>query len=156
MSVLTPERLSELQNSITEQDRILSAAATHEDVMKLGCDDRKAAMLHMAFNIEIEHHGITAQKQSGRCWLFSALNGLRETAASKMGVETFEFSENYLAFYDKLEKANNWLQMAADTAEEPISSRAVQYLFHGIQDGKGDLIANIGFGGAGGQSSNGE
>jgi bleomycin hydrolase len=135
MSVLTPERLSELQNSITEQDRILSAAATHEDVMKLGCDDRKAAMLHMAFNIEIEHHGITAQKQSGRCWLFSALNGLRETAASKMGVETFEFSENYLAFYDKLEKANNWLQMAADTAEEPISSRAVQYLFHGIQDG---------------------
>ena len=52
-----------------------------------------------------------------------------------MNVDQFEFSENYLAFYDKLEKANNWLNMAMETADEPLSSRQVQYLFRGIGDG---------------------
>lgn len=135
MQVLTKERIQELQKAVTDNDRVLSVAAMHEDIMKLGCDVRKASMLHMAFNVEVPHHGITAQKQSGRCWMFSALNGLRETAAVRLGVETFEFSENYLSFYDKLEKANNWLQEALKKADEPLSSREVQYLFHGIHDG---------------------
>ncbi|MEE8808626.1 MAG: C1 family peptidase [Lactimicrobium sp.] len=135
MEVLTKEKLNMLAKTINEQDHVLSVMAQHEDLMTLSLDQRKSAALHQAFNVEIEHHGITAQKQSGRCWMFSALNNLREITAEKMNVEQFEFSENYLAFYDKLEKANNWLDMAIDTAEQPLSSQAVQYLFKGIGDG---------------------
>ena len=135
MEVLDKEYLEKLSDSLTEQDHVLSVMAGHEDLMTLALDARKSASLHQAFNVEVAHHGITAQKQSGRCWMFSALNYLREITAEKMNVEQFEFSENYLAFYDKLEKANNWLNMAMETADEPLSSRQVQYLFRGIGDG---------------------
>lgn len=57
-----------------------------------------------------EDPGITAQEQSGRCWLFAALNILREKVAEKCHLEQFELSQNYLSFYDKLEKANNFLE----------------------------------------------
>lgn len=135
MEVLDKEYLEKLSDSLTEQDHVLSVMAGHEDLMTLALDARKSASLHQAFNVEVAHHGITAQKQSGRCWMFSALNYLREITAEKMNVDQFEFSENYLAFYDKLEKANNWLNMAMETADEPLSSRQVQYLFRGIGDG---------------------
>ena len=72
---------------------------------------------------------VTAQKQSGRCWLFAATNLLRLKLAQKYKLEEFEFSQAYLFFWDKLEKANYFLQCVIDTASEPIDSRLVMHLF---------------------------
>ena len=77
------------------------------------------------FNHEIKTMAVTNQKSSGRCWLFAALNLFREIAAKKLNVEFFELSQNFIAFYDKLEKANYFLEAAArrTTACIPIFSR---------------------------------
>jgi len=53
---------------------------------------------------------ITDQKNSGRCWLFAFLNIIRFKMIKKYNLlPSFEFSQNYLFFYDKLEKANYYL-----------------------------------------------
>lgn len=49
----------------------------------------------------------TDQKNSGRCWLFAFLNTIRLPMIKKYKLsDEFEFSQNYLYFYDRLEKAN--------------------------------------------------
>ena len=58
-------------------------------------------------NIETK---LTNQKESGRCWLFAFMNVMRLPMIKKYNLEpNFEFSQNYLFFYDKLEKANFFL-----------------------------------------------
>lgn len=74
---------------------------------------------------------ITNQKQSGRCWMFSALNAARVTTIKKLKVENIEFSQNYTLFWDKLEKANYFLDSIIKTKKEKLNSRIV---FHLLQD----------------------
>ena len=51
----------------------------------------------------------TNQSASGRCWLFAGLNMYRHFIIRGMGIPNFEFSANYLFFFDKLERANYFL-----------------------------------------------
>lgn len=67
----------------------------------------------------------TAQKSSGRCWMFAALNVIRPAVMKTLNVESFEFSETYLFFYDKLEKANSFLERVIETREEDLMEREV-------------------------------
>ena len=79
---------------------------------------------------------VTNQKASGRCWLFAATNQLRPTVVTKLNLKDFELSQAYLFFYDKLEKANYFLDQIIDTKDEPVESRLVQYLLSApTQDG---------------------
>ena len=82
----------------------------------------------MTFSIEIETGKITNQKQSGRCWLFAALNCMRFQIMKKRNLDTFELSQNYQMFWDKLEKANFFLDSIIETANEPLDSRLVAHL----------------------------
>ena len=61
------------------------------------------------FSDETKRGEITNQKRSGRCWMFSALNVARVKTMEKLNLETFEYSQCYLQFYDKIEKANSYL-----------------------------------------------
>ena len=55
-------------------------------------------------NVEVK---TSDQHSSGRCWMFANLNVIRLDFIKKMKLEdNFEFSQNYLFFYDKLEGAN--------------------------------------------------
>ena len=62
------------------------------------------------FNINIKTHGISDQKQSGRCWTFASLNILREEVIKKCNLDNFELSGSYIAFYDKVERFNKKLE----------------------------------------------
>lgn len=66
--------------------------------------------LNNEFSINIKTHGITDQKASGRCWSFAGLNILREKVIEKCGLDNFELSGSYIAFYDKLERFNILLE----------------------------------------------
>lgn len=51
-----------------------------------------------------------SQEHSGRCWLFAALNLMRSYVIEENNLnDRFEFSQSYLFFYDKLERANFYL-----------------------------------------------
>jgi bleomycin hydrolase len=97
------------------------------------------------FSHLIKTPDITNQKQSGRCWMFAGLNVLRVEAMKRLNVEQFEFSQSYLQFYDKLEKANWFLETMIATADEPTDGRLISFLLQDpIQDGgQWDMFADL-------------
>jgi len=93
----------------------------------------------------IETPEATNQKRSGRCWLFAGLNLFRLAAVEKMSLESFELSQAYLMFWDKVEKANFFLENVIDTRDEPLDSRLVMWLLSNpISDaGQWDMFVNL-------------
>jgi bleomycin hydrolase len=66
---------------------------------------------------------ISDQKQSGRCWIFAFLNIIRYKMIKKYKLAPdFEFSQNYLFFFDKLEKANYYLTYIIDTYDVSVQT----------------------------------
>ena len=86
-------------------------------------------MIDTHFSDEVKTKGRTNQKSSGRCWLFSGLNVLRSRMIEKHDLGSFTFSQNYIFFYDQLEKANLFLQGVIDTKDLPFDDRKVDWLF---------------------------
>ena len=97
------------------------------------------------FSISLEQGKITNQKQSGRCWMFAALNTMRFAIMKKLDLDTFELSQNYTLFYDKLEKANYFLESILGTLEEPTSGRVIAHLLMApLNDGgQWDMFCNL-------------
>jgi bleomycin hydrolase len=81
-----------------------------------------------SMSVLLDDWSATNQKQSGRCWLFAGLNLLRVGAAATMDLKEFEFSQNHLLFWDKLEKANHWLEAVIATADRDVDDRSVAQL----------------------------
>ncbi|MBQ9407928.1 MAG: C1 family peptidase [Clostridia bacterium] len=108
-------------------------------------DQKKADEGQFLFNHELKTLPVTNQKSSGRCWLFAALNLFREIANKKLNMEKFELSQNYIAYWDKLEKANYFLESIMDTLDLYKDDRLVNYIVTtGIQDGgQWDMMANL-------------
>jgi len=93
----------------------------------------------------IETPEATNQKLTGRCWLFAGLNTLRLTAIEKMNLESFELSQAYPMFWDKLEKANFFLENVIETRDEPLDGRLVMwFLSDPLPDGgQWDMFVNL-------------
>jgi len=88
------------------------------------------------FSNKIKTKGITNQMGTGRCWLFAGYNVLRYFVIKKLELNKFELSQNYGMFFDKLEKANLFLEGIIDTAKMPLLSREVgHWLKNPIPDG---------------------
>src|SRR5579862_1774360 len=75
---------------------------------------------------------VTNQERSGRCWLFAGLNLLRVGVMRKCGLKEFEFSQNYAMFWDKLERANYFLEAIIETADRDLDDRTVAYLLETV------------------------
>ena len=88
-----------------------------------------------SFSIEVEAGKVCDQKSSGRCWMFAALNVMRLDLMEKLNLDNMELSQNYPLFYDKLEKANYFLENMLDTLDEPRDGRVVSFL---LKDPLGD------------------
>lgn len=151
MSQITEDMLKAWHDAYEqdEQAHVLNGAEAGTELKDLAYVPMNAAKLNGDFEVEVKTRGITAQQKSGRCWLFAALNILREKVAVKLNVKEFELSQNYLSFYDKLEKANNFLEMVIQNADHPSGDQLMQYILRGIDDGgywgmAVDLIAKYG------------
>lgn len=69
---------------------------------------------------------VTDQFHSGRCWLFASLNALRYEMIFKLDLEyKFEFSSAYLYFWDKIERANVFLESIWFMRDRSIDDRYV-------------------------------
>lgn len=117
-------------------DKALRNALNSTPINTLAVSADKIAMIDTHFSDEVKTLGRTDQKSSGRCWLFTGLNVLRARMNAKHDLGAFTFSQNYLFFYDQLEKANLFLQGVIDTRNLPMEDRTVDWLFaHPIGDG---------------------
>ncbi len=92
------------------------------------------------FTYRVDVSGVTNQKKSGRCWLFTSLNVFRPMAISHFKVSSFEFSENYLYFWDLFEKANLFLNNIVATAHREIDDEKVRWYFRSPVDDGGQWI----------------
>jgi bleomycin hydrolase len=81
-----------------------------------------------SISVLLDDWKVTNQKRSGRCWLFAGLNLLRVGAMKKMGLKDFEFSQNYAMFWDKIERANYFLEAVIETADRDIDDRTVAFV----------------------------
>jgi bleomycin hydrolase len=81
-----------------------------------------------SLSVLLDDWKVTNQKRSGRCWLFAGLNLLRVGAMRKMGLKDFEFSQNYAMFWDKIERANYFLEAVIETADRGIDDRTVAFV----------------------------
>ena len=98
-------------------------------VSELATNADNLAMIDTNFSHRVRTKGITNQYQSGRCWLFTGLNVLRAKMIDDHNLGGMEFSQNYLFFYDQLEKCNLFLQAVIDTKHLAMESREVEWLF---------------------------
>lgn len=117
-------------------DKAIRNALNTTPMATLALNAENAAMIDTHFSDVVPTKGITNQKSSGRCWLFTGLNVLRARAIKKHDLGDFQFSQNYVFFYDQLEKANLFLQGIIETRALPADDRKVDWLFaHPIGDG---------------------
>ncbi|MGY3766652.1 aminopeptidase C [Vagococcus vulneris] len=97
------------------------------------------------FSIDLDTGKVANQKQSGRCWMFAALNTFRHPIEKDRHMKFFELSQNYTFFWDKFEKANYFYENILNTASEPLTSRKVAFLLQTPQQdgGQWDMMVAI-------------
>ncbi|MEC8707285.1 MAG: C1 family peptidase [Candidatus Thermoplasmatota archaeon] len=128
------------------QARISMNAATRTDVRRVAMNWESFREIDHTFSEKVSGEmKATSQKRSGRCWGFAGLNLLRIYLGRKYKIKNFEFSQNYFMFYDKLEKANYFLENIIETSEKPTDSRLIMHLLDSpIQDGgQWDMFVNL-------------
>ena len=126
--------------------RLAQNAAVRNDIIDLAMDWEYFRKIDHTFSDLISGEmKATDQKSSGRCWGFAGLNLFRIYLGRKHGIKDFEFSQSYFMFWDKLEKANYFLENVIKTAAKPWNSRLIMHLLHNpIQDGgQWDMWVNL-------------
>ena len=103
-------------------------AVTENGIAAVALSRKEIDRQNFTFSNLIESPEATNQERSGRCWLFSGLSILSLEAMKRLNVRTFELSETYQMFWDKLEKANYFLENIIETKEEALDGRLVSSL----------------------------
>lgn len=141
------EQLNKFKQGYISNSKMLAMtnALSQSDMTQLAYHSESASKMLHKFSISIDTMKVTNQKSSGRCWLFAALNVLREKIANQNKIEFFELSQSYAAFFDKFERANYFLESIIDTATKDIDDRTVaSILEHGVHDGgQWDMFVNL-------------
>ena len=111
-------------------NKALFNAIANNNIDDLVKNHANEAPVDTDFSIETPSQSIHNQKSSGRCWMFSGFNVLRSNFAvnDKQG-RVVEYSQDYLFFYDQLEKANLMLQGVIDLGKKSIEDPQVQFFF---------------------------
>jgi len=127
--------------------RLMQNAVTQTTVDDLALNRAVVTTTDTTFSTLLDDWTVTSQKKSGRCWMFAGLNLLRVGAREKMGLKQFEFSQNYTLFWDKLERANYFLEAMIETADRDLDDRTVAFLLSGFSlmsdGGQWNMFVNL-------------
>ena len=125
---LSPQELASLRSSFRMDDhaRAMYNAITSIDISQVALNRDIVRKHNDLFSNKIKTSTVTNQCASGRCWLFAGLNVLRPGLVVKHKLGKFELSQSYLAFWDKMEKANCFLEDSIELADRDTLDRDVQ------------------------------
>lgn len=132
------EMLGRLKGSYsnTGSDKALRNAMNGNEIDKIAVNPDASNGFSTDFSDKVESKGITDQKRSGRCWLFTGQNVLRSQMMKNHDLAELYLSQNYNFFFDQLEKSNLFLQAVIETASLPDTDQTVDWLFmHPLSDG---------------------
>ncbi len=134
---ITPEDLTHAREEFLSNRASIIAknAVTSAGIRTAARTPEGVAANAMSWDVEVTQGSRTDQQRSGRCWMFASLNTFRYRTIKKFNLSTYEFSQAYPLFFDKLEKSNWFLENILDTLDEPLLGRVVSYL---LRDPVGD------------------
>jgi len=127
---LTPAQIEKLRSTFVDdaQSRAIQNALTNVSINSIAESREILVDFDHKFSHKIDTKGISNQRGSGRCWMFAGFNTIKPELLKNLDVGSFEFSHIYLQFYDKLEKANSFLEYMIEYRDRDIQDRAV--VFH--------------------------
>lgn len=129
---VTTDMLKEIRGSYSLDDqstRAMSNALSNNDIKNIALNRELTNKTDHYFKYKVDVKGITNQKSSGRCWMFTSMNVLRPKVMNKYNLGKFEFSQNYLYFWDIFEKSNLFLEIVINNREKPMNDRMVEWAF---------------------------
>lgn len=147
-TAITLENIQSFKSKINQDNTVKMArnAATRNEVTELAMDWEHFRRIDHAFSdVVTGEMPVTNQRSSGRCWGFAGLNLFRIYLGRKHNLKEFQFSQSYFMFWDKLEKANYFLESILKTADQEWNSRLLMHLLADpIQDGgQWDMWVNL-------------
>ena len=135
---LSSEQLAEFQANFeaSPTSGLMQHVVTQRDVNEVALNRSIVTGAAHTFSNVLDDWSVTNQARSGRCWMFAGLNMFRAETKDVLNVKQFEFSQNYLMFWDKLERANFLLEGIIETSDRPVDDRTVAWLLQrGVEDG---------------------
>ncbi|MBO0745856.1 MAG: aminopeptidase, partial [Candidatus Dormibacteraeota bacterium] len=112
--------------------RLTQNALTRVPVEDVALDRRIVNASDPTTSNRLDDWKVTDQARSGRCWLFAGLNLLRTDVMRRCRLKDFEFSQSHTMFWDKLERANYFLEAIIETADRDVDDRTVAYLLDNV------------------------
>ena len=108
--------------------QLMQNVVTQHDVNDVALNRNIVTEAVHSFSTALDDWSVTNQARSGRCWAFAGLNLLRSETRGLLNVKEFEFSQSYVMFWDKMERANYVLEAVIETADRPVDDRVVAWL----------------------------
>ncbi|MCF6161761.1 MAG: C1 family peptidase [Furfurilactobacillus sp.] len=145
---ITPDQIRRYESELSERKdaSVLERAVKKNGILATAQDDIANVNMTPIFSIDLDTGHVANQKQSGRCWMFAALNTMRHAMKDTFNLPgDFELSQNYTYFWDKFEKANYFYENVINTADKPLDDRKVAFLMETPQQdgGQWDMICAI-------------
>ena len=137
-AVLTSEQVSEFGDKASRNSslQLMQNIVTQRDVNEVALNHKIISDATHNFSNVLDDWSVTNQARSGRCWMFAGLNLFRSEARNILNLKEFEYSQNYVMFWDKLERCNFLLEAIIETADRPLDDRTVAFLLQSsINDG---------------------
>ena len=144
---ISKDQVARYAKNYNEQNKskVLERAVTKNGILAASEGLRGGADFSPVFSIDLETGAVANQKQSGRCWMFAALNTMRHHLSDEFKLKDFELSQNYTFFWDKFEKSNWFYENVIATADKPTSDRKVSWLTNEPQGdgGQWDMLCAL-------------
>jgi len=149
---LTPEAVQKIRSEfkMDAHAKTVRNALTTTGLKEISANREILADHESKFSHKIKTSGISNQKSSGRCWMFAGFNMIKPVLMSQMDLDSFEFSQIHLQFWDKMEKANKFLECMIDFRDRDILDRDVVFLLQdpcpdgGYFENFADLVGKYG------------
>ena len=149
---LKPEQIEKIRREFKLDGRLRAArnALTNTSIRDIA-KNRDVLIDHSdKFSHKIKTRGISNQKSSGRCWMFAGFNTIKPILMNNLDLGNFEFSQIYLQFWDKMEKANSFLEYMIEYRDRDLQDREVVFLLQspapdgGYWENFADLVTKYG------------
>ena len=143
-NIINPE---EWKNKKVEEKDII--ALHNNSIFNLLIPSTKRMENYHIFSNKLKTENIVSnQKNSGRCWMFAGLNVIRNKFIRDYNLKnSFEFSQNYLFFWDKLERMNYIMNLIEKLYKkgEKRNSRKIENILGTFMDDGGNwsMLTNL-------------
>lgn len=149
---LTPDLIEKIRDGfqMDTHARAMRNALTSTGIKEIAKNREIVAGHDTRLSHKIKTKGISNQKSSGRCWMFAGFNTIKPVIMNKLDLDAFEFSQIYLQFWDKMEKANAFLEYMIEYRDRDLMDREVVFLLKspapdgGYWENFADLVAKYG------------